>query len=164
MLKKIKNHTILVLILGFIVFDCALFLIWQHGQSLPVKTAEAPKSYPELSQIQNHQASFDDLKKFFQTLAKQKGAEYAFNVLRVATLPPNTDMHLLGHVVGDMLYLQQGAKGINICTQEFRNAWFTFNSCRSSYGKRRKKPYKKSKMLVTRLQEEKEHILCVFMD
>lgn len=58
----------------------------------------------------------------FTDLAERKGAEYAFDVLRVADLPAQTDLHLLGHVVGDELYKQQGIRGIALCTQEFRNA------------------------------------------
>lgn len=65
---------------------------------------------------------FEQLSDYFQSLAREKGAPYAFAILRDAPLPPNTDTHLLGHVVGDELYLQQGARGITTCTQDFRNA------------------------------------------
>lgn len=66
--------------------------------------------------------SFDQLKTYFKDLSIKKGAEEGFRILQETDLPPNTDMHLLGHVVGDVLYKQQGAKGIQICTQDFRNA------------------------------------------
>ena len=66
--------------------------------------------------------SFDQLKIYFTTLAKQKGAKVAFEVLKTAEVPPDTDMHLLGHVVGDVLYKQEGLNGIKICTEDFRNA------------------------------------------
>ncbi len=66
--------------------------------------------------------SFDQLKIYFRNLAKQKGAKTAYEVLKTAAVPPNTDMHLLGHVVGDELYKQEGLNGIKICTQDFRNA------------------------------------------
>ena len=66
--------------------------------------------------------SFDELKNYFSNLSKEKGAKEAFEVLKEARVSPNTDMHLLGHVVGDILYEQQGAEGIKICTQDFRNA------------------------------------------
>lgn len=72
---------------------------------------------PKLSEM-----SFDQLKKYFTDLANQKGAKQAFEVLKTENLPPNTDLHLLGHVVGDVLYKQQGIAGIRICTEEFRNA------------------------------------------
>lgn len=72
--------------------------------------------------VNTQNSNFDDLKTYFTNLANQKGAKVAFEVLKVAPVPPNTDMHLLGHVVGDVLYKQQGAEGIQICTEDFRNA------------------------------------------
>lgn len=80
------------------------------------------KKYSELNQIQGKNLSFSELSKFFKELAIKKGAEHAFGVLNVAQLPPNTDLHLLGHAVGDILYKQQGLDGIKICTQDFRNS------------------------------------------
>ena len=65
---------------------------------------------------------FPELKDYFEKLADEKGAGYAFDVLRVAPMPPNIDMHLLGHAVGDILYRQKGLDGIKICTEDFRNA------------------------------------------
>ncbi|MBI5134421.1 MAG: hypothetical protein HZA81_03510 [Candidatus Taylorbacteria bacterium] len=67
-------------------------------------------------------ASFKDLSSYFSSLAEDKGALYAFEVLKRAPLPPNIDVHLLGHIVGDILYEQQGAEGILSCTDDFRNA------------------------------------------
>lgn len=79
---------------------------------------------------QTHPASVEDLRgmsfveltKHFRGLAVSKGPQFAFDVLRQAALPENTDLHLLGHIIGDELYKQQGAAGIHICTQDFRNA------------------------------------------
>ena len=79
-------------------------------------------SYPELRDIENKQLSFGELSAFFKKIAQEKGAEHAFNILRVATLPPDTDLHLLGHAVGDELYKQKGLQGIAVCTNDFRNA------------------------------------------
>lgn len=76
----------------------------------------------ELQYLKGKNLSSDELKSYFTNLSEKKGAEYAYEILKKAEVPPNTDMHLLGHVVGDVLYKQQGAKGIQICTQEFRNA------------------------------------------
>ncbi|MBI4133027.1 hypothetical protein HY478_00275 [Candidatus Uhrbacteria bacterium] len=67
-------------------------------------------------------ASFKELQTRFENLAEEKGAVYAFEILKRASLPPNTDLHLLGHTVGDMLYKQKGIDGIADCTQDFRNA------------------------------------------
>lgn len=78
--------------------------------------------YSKLREFNGTQLSFKDLSKYFTQLAETKGAPYAFEVLKVASLSPNIDLHLLGHVVGDILYRQQGAEGIKVCTQDFRNA------------------------------------------
>ena len=67
-------------------------------------------------------SSFEDLTDRFRKLSKDQGAVYAFEVLGTASLPANTDLHLLGHAVGDELYEQKGVAGIADCTPDFRNA------------------------------------------
>ena len=74
----------------------------------------------ERDQLSN--LSFEELKTYFTNLSNKKGAGYAFEVLKNASVAPGTDMHLLGHVVGDILYKQLGAEGIKVCSQDFRNA------------------------------------------
>ncbi len=76
----------------------------------------------ELDYLKNNNLSFSDLTNFFKKMSLDKGALYAFQVLRDASFPPNTDIHLLAHTVGDILYKQRGVNGIQICTKEFRNA------------------------------------------
>lgn len=79
-------------------------------------------AYPEAATIGWGAESFADLQGRFTELADEKGASYTFEVLRRASLPPNTDIHFLGHTVGDALYAQKGIDGIVECTQDFRNA------------------------------------------
>jgi hypothetical protein len=67
-------------------------------------------------------ADFKELQERLEALANDKGAVYAYEILKRAPLPPNTDLHLLGHTVGDRLYAQKGISGIADCTQDFRNA------------------------------------------
>ncbi len=81
-----------------------------------------PLPYAEAQSIGKNVESFKELSDRFVALAKDKGAVYAFAVLKIANLPSNTDLHLLGHAVGDELYKQQGMGGIAYCTQDFRNA------------------------------------------
>lgn len=76
----------------------------------------------EAASIGKNVASFIELSDRFEKLANDKGAVYAFNVLHVADLPPNTDIHLLGHKIGDALYAQKGVAGMSDCTNDFRNA------------------------------------------
>lgn len=78
--------------------------------------------YPEAATIGEGGPSFQELSDRFTALAEKKGGVYAFDVLKVAKLPSGTDLHLMGHVVGDVLYRQQGVNGIKGCTQDFRNA------------------------------------------
>ena len=80
------------------------------------------RSLSEAQTITNGVSDFQELSVRFQELAKKKGALYAYDILRKADLPSNTDVHLLGHTVGDILYEQKGVSGVGYCTQEFRNA------------------------------------------
>lgn len=79
-------------------------------------------SYNEVNELAGRNLSFKELSDYFSDLAKNKGAKYAYEVLKIAPTQPNIDMHLLGHIVGDELYKQEGANGIKICTDDFRNA------------------------------------------
>lgn len=79
-------------------------------------------SYSEARTIGIEVASFKELSDRFVALTKEKGARYAFEVLKQAKLPPNTDIHFLGHAIGDELYKQKGVNGILDCTEDNRNA------------------------------------------
>ena len=84
--------------------------------------ATALQSYPETKELAAKQWTFNELSDYFTALAEKQGAVYAYQVLKVATLPSGIDMHLMGHVVGEVLYTQEGISGIEECTQDFRNA------------------------------------------
>lgn len=76
----------------------------------------------EVKALENDEWTFAEYTEYFEDIAEERGAPYAYRVLREAVLTPGTDLHLLGHVVGDVLYDQQGIEGIHECTPEFRNA------------------------------------------
>ena len=103
LLKKVVFATIVIILLGVAVFLIVF---------LPQKSVD----------LTQEDLTFKEISNYFTDIAQKKGAEYAFNVLRTASLPANTDIHLLGHVVGDELYKQRGLPGMEVCTQEFRNA------------------------------------------
>lgn len=65
---------------------------------------------------------FQDYSDYFRKLAEDKGALYAFEVLKEAPIQPGVDLHLLAHIVGDILYKQKGIAAIALCTTDFRNA------------------------------------------
>ncbi len=66
--------------------------------------------------------NFKEMSDYFSALAEKRGAEYAFDLLKIIPPASGIDMHLLGHKIGDVLYKQEGINGIYKCTQDFRNA------------------------------------------
>ena len=126
-LKKIINNKKAIII---VIFILALINVSFVFTSLSLKKEPAKETIPpsvtqsssELTFLKNQNFTFNQLTTFFTNLAKQKGAVYAYDLLKIAPLPPNTDFHLLGHAIGDILFLQQGTEGIKICTHDFRNA------------------------------------------
>lgn len=117
--QKKKFFLILVALFTIIIFFELIMLATQIHTKQETPT---PSSYPEIQQLNSKNWNYNEYKQYFTSLAKQKGGEYAYQVLGAIQVPPRTDMHLLGHVVGDALYLQKGVQGISVCTQEFRNA------------------------------------------
>ena len=81
-----------------------------------------PDPTTELQAITEMRGSFANLGEFFANVAEAKGGVHAFSLLRQADLPSNIDIHLLGHIIGDELYKQEGLEGMQYCTPEFRNA------------------------------------------
>ena len=107
-----RNLQALGAIFAILVFVAIAVIVYQMRET----------PYSEVAEIGVKVKSFQDLEERFEKIANEKGAVYAFEVLKRAQLPPNTDLHLLGHVVGDILYTQKGVDGIADCTQDFRNA------------------------------------------
>ena len=119
-LEKRKGLVVFLII----VFAAVLiFFIMQHKKTFEgLNMLSRADTATDVAYLAGKNFSFTELTSHFQNLAKTKGAEYAFAVLKQATLPPDTDLHLLGHAVGDILYKQKGIDGIQVCTEDFRNA------------------------------------------
>lgn len=122
-----KYHLLAIAFLVFLNLTLATFFVFltsapqkQHNNQLLPFTKDMVEK--EAQKLAGKDILFKDLTIFFQALATNRGAVFAYEVLKIAPIPPNTDMHLLGHVVGDELYKQQGLAGITVCTQDFRNA------------------------------------------
>jgi len=99
------------------------FLLYGSDTTKKVNFFFDKQAFPEVEYLQSSAfQSFKDFSKYFSGLAKEKGGAYAFEVLKTAPVPPGIDMHLLAHVVGDILYTQEGLEGIKVCTEDFRNA------------------------------------------
>lgn len=77
---------------------------------------------PELKELRSLPVSYEKVSAFFKALAQKKGGAYAYKVLTQAPPLPGVDIHLVAHVIGDELYKQQGARGIQVCTHDFQNA------------------------------------------
>ena len=92
-----------------------------HGQQFK-KTLSEKAFVEDLQNLTSVEPDFTHVRAFFVDLAKADGGVYAFEILKRANLPPNTDLHLLGHAVGDELYKQEGLDGMQYCTHDFRNA------------------------------------------
>lgn len=119
-MEKILNgkKIIIATVFGVALLSAVMvFFLWPR-----LRSGNLGKTYYSEVDDLRDKRSFDELKTYFEKLSEEKGARYAFGVLKVAPMPPNIDMHLLGHAVGDMLYKQEGLKGIEACTDDFRNA------------------------------------------
>ena len=104
-----------IVLIGFLIQKSDII---EETSFFPDKKARPEIEYLQASALQ----SFGELSKYFSDLAKKKGGAYAYEILKAAPVPPGTDMHLLGHIVGDVLYGQEGLDGIKVCTHDFRNA------------------------------------------
>ncbi len=120
----------LVLVLGFFNIVLLMFLLspgkknpdTQNSKTSAYKN-DLPKDFSEVNELsQRNDWSIKSISDYFKALANKKGAVYAYEVLKRAPIPPNIDLHLLGHDVGEVLYKQQGIEGIKYCTEDFRNA------------------------------------------
>lgn len=114
------NRSILILIA--LLFTAAVLFLKYSSLGSTSQTAAINPINLELSKLAGNTMSFPELKKYFTILANKNGAPLAYEVLKKADIPLNTDLHLLGHVVGEILYKQKGARGIEYCTKDLRNA------------------------------------------
>lgn len=113
---NLKSNQLLIGLAVLILINVALAVTLFSGGS------NSSNDFKELRAIENKDATFAEVSKFFMDLAKEKGARYSFQALKVAKLNQNIDLHLLGHAIGDVLYKQEGVNGITICDNDFRNA------------------------------------------
>ncbi len=123
MKSNIKKTFIIFLLLDivlFVIFISKNYSVFNPGGNF------SGGDFKEIEAIKNTDMDFRSLSVFFTELADKKGGEYAYKSLALAAqlsyIPPNIDLHLLGHVVGDVLYKQKGIEGIKVCTNDLRNA------------------------------------------
>lgn len=114
----------LVLIIGLFLVKSGIIVVELDdlGEKVADKQPTEAALNSDINELKTVEPTFSAIRAFFVSLAQKDGGVYAFEVLKRATLPPNTDLHLMGHAVGDELYKQDGLEGIKYCTQDFRNA------------------------------------------
>lgn len=117
-LKAKKSKLKFLFLLAIVNILLLMILILRPSE---IKKPSEADSFSELSYFSGNQ-TFDEIKDLLVTLARDKGAVYAFEVLKRANVGPGIDTHLMGHYIGDILYDQNGASGIEYCTHDFRNA------------------------------------------
>ncbi len=119
MVRAFKKRKIFLLsAIAILLIVNILFLLFFYIKS----TQGERNDFSELKYFEGKHFNGKELDDYFTSLAQKKGAVYAFEVLKRIPFQPNVDMHLLGHVVGEILYIQKGAEGMQYCTQDFRNA------------------------------------------
>ncbi len=110
-----------VSVLGYLLYAGTINSNLDAGPKQAVQFSEAAFA-EDLQKLETVDDDFASIRAFFVDLAQEKGGVYSFEVLKRAILPPNMDLHLLGHAVGDELYKQENLEGMQYCTHDFRNA------------------------------------------
>ena len=110
-----------VLILSVVAVVISVGVIFEYGVKKDSNNVEnLYKS--DLEALTYVDPDFGSIVTFFRDISEEKGGVYGFELLKRAELPPGTDLHLVGHEVGNELYKQEGLKGMKFCTHDFRNA------------------------------------------
>jgi hypothetical protein len=113
---------LIVGVVGYLVYAGIIVIDLPKTDGVPNAELSEAAFAADIEKLKDIEPNFAPIRAFFVTMAQEKGGVYAFEVLKRAPLPPNTDLHLLGHAVGDELYKQQKFEGMKHCTHDFRNA------------------------------------------
>jgi len=110
---------------GFILIVVAVLAFIGFSEQTKYKDRPMPSQAEfraDQSNLESMGSDFGRISEFLAETAVNKGALYAYELLRFTRLGPGLDLHLLGHVVGDEIYKQEGLAGMAHCTPDFRNA------------------------------------------
>ena len=111
-----------VLMTVFLILAAGVVIFYQNTISKTIIGAVSQEDITTISAMTDRQATFQEFSNTFEQIATDRGGEYAFELMRQAPLPFGLDTHLLGHVVGDIMYEQEGIAGMGLCQHDFRNA------------------------------------------
>ena len=81
---KYKNSKFCFFTLGIIVFICLLIVLLVVVNINHIDNFNTKNGYPEIKQLSEKHLDFEDMKLYFRQLAKNKGAVYAYEVLKNA--------------------------------------------------------------------------------
>jgi hypothetical protein len=119
-----KTSSLLFLIIPILVgVFAAVASQYLSKAEIDLSAADSSTTYLQRASILTEEkAAHRDFELLFMELAKEKGGDVAFAVMKEAELPFGLDTHLLGHSIGEILYEQKGISGMALCTHDFRNA------------------------------------------
>ena len=117
----LKNKRLSIIII-LVVINVFLVSVLMGMKYVSFQSGDSEDINVELNELKGNQMNFKELSVYFTELSEKKGADYSYEVLNISDIPLNIDMHLLAHVVGDILYRQEGIDGLKKCTHNFRNA------------------------------------------
>lgn len=116
-----RFYMVAIVVLAVIVVCLSSLLIYDKAVPLGgLKISAADVARVEA--LTERQAPFEDFSDLFAEIAEKRSGVYAFELMKAVRFPFGLDQHLLGHVVGDIMYQQEGINGMSLCTQDFRNA------------------------------------------
>lgn len=100
-----------------------LIVVFVFGYIVTKQPVSEDKQHlPEIAELTQVTWEYAVYRDYFVALAKEKGAMYAFAVLREAPIPAGVDIHRLAHFIGFEYYEEVGLDGMAGCPQDFRNA------------------------------------------
>lgn len=80
------------------------------------------QEYTEVKELADTHLNEREYADRFSDIAREKGALYAFEVLRRTAFPSDINVHSIAHAVGYVLFQEKGISGMYDCTEEFRSA------------------------------------------
>lgn len=128
---KNSQQKVLFILTGVVIFVGIIAYLFSAGivelqfgskQVLNKNIGNEEAYQRDIEALQSVAPNFGAISEYFSELAKREGGAYAFEILKRAPVPPNTDIHLVGHVIGDEMFKQEGLNGMRYCTPDFRNA------------------------------------------
>lgn len=113
------NRIVLIgLLVAILVGQLALLSYLYFNQAIPADERRAV----DQAALRSLPGDFKIIESWLKEHAKTHDPRYTYDLLITTQLPPNIDLHLLGHTVGNLMYDQYGLDAMQYCTPDLRNA------------------------------------------